>query len=119
MHAPQCQEVAATGDTNYTANFTLAKETATITFSGTISSLDEATDTAVLSIRQHNFDCGGTENVTIEVTSDDFTNGSFSITIPAPVDTKYDLVASADGKITVVEEDIDVDTTIDIVFQPL
>ena len=70
-------------------------------------------DSALLSIRQLDVNCGGAANVTIEAASLNVANGDYSITLPAGT---YDVVVSAEGETTQVSEDISADTDLDIIF---
>jgi hypothetical protein len=90
----------------------IAAVTDPITISGTVSGL--ATDVeALLSIRQRDVNCGGSENVTIEVASKYVGNeADFEIIVPAGT---YDLVVSAD-KTTQVFDNISTDVVQDIDF---
>jgi hypothetical protein len=112
-YLPACQEVEAQFFEEYSADFSLIAETETIIISGTISGLETEEDSALLSIRQLDVNCGGTANVTIEVASVAVANGDYSITLPAGT---YDMVASVTGETTQVFEDISADTELDIIF---
>jgi hypothetical protein len=93
---PACKELEAEWYfDNDPAHFALTEAIETITISGTVSGL--ATDVeALLSIRQHDVNCGGTVNSTIEVASSLVADGGdFIITLPAGT---YDLVASTAGE---------------------
>lgn len=91
----------------------IAAVTDPITISGTVSGL--ATDVeALLSIRQRDVNCGGSENVTIEVASKYVGNeADFEIILPAGT---YDLVVSAKDKTTQVFDNISTDVVQDIDF---
>ena len=115
-YLPGCKEVDAQYFEEYIADFSLTAETGTVTISGTLSGLATEEDTAMLSIRQSDVDCGGPENAVIEVASQNVANGSYSIVLPAG---SYDLVVSAAGKITRVEEGINTDTELNIALLPV
>lgn len=112
-YLPVCQEVEAQFFEEYTANFSLTAEAAIIIISGTVSGLATDEDSALLSIRQHEVNCGGAANVTIEVASLNVANGDYSITLPAGT---YDMVSSATGETTQVFPGINADIEIDIIF---
>ncbi|MFC1818379.1 DUF4382 domain-containing protein [Thermodesulfobacteriota bacterium] len=95
-YLPACKELEAEWYfDNDPAHFALTEAIEIITISGTVSGL--ATDVeALLSIRQHDVNCGGTVNSTIEVASSLVADGGdFIITLPAGT---YDLVASTAGE---------------------
>ena len=113
-YLPACQVVEAEWYfDNDPANFSLIAEAETITISGAILGLATDEESALLSIRQLDVNCGGSANVTIEVTSVNVTNGDYSITLPAGT---YDVVAWAEEESSQMFEDISADTVLDIVF---
>ena len=117
-YVPQCQVVAATEYSDYTANnFILAGADTTGTFSASVSGLDTAEDFALFSIRLAHGDCG-----VIEVASFSVAEGATSDPITLPAGTSYTVVVSAVGETTQVivspESDVvaDTDTLLNIVF---
>jgi hypothetical protein len=70
-------------------------------------------ESANLSIKQPDFDCGG-ENVTIEVSSDQVQNGSYTYTLPAGA---YELVAYTTAEMLGPIQ-ISSDTEEDLTFTP-
>jgi hypothetical protein len=96
-YLPACKELEAEWYfDNDPADFDLVAATETITISGTVTGLSPDVD-ALLSIRQHDVNCGGTEKVTIEVASEYFGNDAgFDFTLPAGT---YYLVASTTNEI--------------------
>ena len=113
-YLPACQEVEALFYEDYTADFSLVAEEATVTISGVVSGLATDTDTAELSIRLVDVDCGGEAVTTIEVASVIVTNSEYSITVPAGT---YNLVATY-GTTTLVFEHLSADTVQNIDFIP-
>jgi len=114
-YLPACKELEAEWyfDNDPVDLTLIAAVTDPITISGTVSGL--ATDVeALLSIRQRNVNCGGSENVTIEVASKYVGNeADFEIILPAGT---YDLVVSAKDKTTQVFDNISTDVVQDIDF---
>jgi hypothetical protein len=104
-YLPQCQVLEAEWYfDNDPADFTLIEAPIeTITISGTVSGLATEAE-ALLSIRQLDFNCIGSGYVTIEVASSLVADGGdFNIALPAGT---YDLVVSAQDKLTQVVKDI-------------
>jgi len=112
-YLPGCREVDAQYFEEYIANFSLEAAAESFTISITVSGLDTDEDTALLSIRQLDVDCGGLEHVTIEVASQNVANGDYSFTLPLGA---YDVVASAVGKTTQEEKGINTNTDLNFVF---
>ena len=112
-YLPGCREVDAQYFEEYIAHFSLEAAAESFTISGTVSGLATDEDTALLSIRLLDVDCGGSANTTIEVGSVIVANGDYSITVPAGT---YTLVASAAAETTLVFGDLKGDTELGIVF---
>ena len=116
-YLPACQEGVADFSGEYSSAISLTPAAETITISGSVTGLDSTEDSAVLSIRQE-IDCGSGP-VMIEIASVSVANDSDFEDIVLPFETgliSYNLVASAEGKVTQIILDITEDTELEIVM---
>ena len=114
-----CQEGVSEFSGEYSSEIIMESASETISISGSVTGLDSDEDSAVLSIRQE-IDCGSGP-VMIEVASVTVANaGSFEeIILPFESgQTSYDVVVSADGKVTEVITGIFEDSLLEIVMVP-
>jgi hypothetical protein len=102
----------------YSSEISMTPAPETITISGSVMGLDSDEDSATLSIRQE-IDCGSGP-VMIEVASINVANESNFEEIEQPFEpgqTSYNVVVSADGKVTQVIMDIIEDSVLEIVME--
>ena len=118
-YQPACQEGVSEFSGEYSSEISMTPAPPeTITISGSVAGLDSPEDSATLSIQQE-IDCGSGP-VMIEVASINVANeGNFEeIELPfEPGQTSYDVVVSADGKVTQVIMDIIEDSVLEIVME--
>lgn len=115
---PACQESVADFSGEFSSEIDMAPALETIMISGSVTGLDSPEDSAVLSIRQET-NCGSGP-VMIEVASVSVANDTDFQDIVLPFEaglTSYDVVISAEGKVTQVILDIIEDTELLIVME--
>ncbi|MEN8231397.1 MAG: hypothetical protein ABFR35_01790, partial [Thermodesulfobacteriota bacterium] len=120
--APACTQVEAEFYEAYTANVTLAVAEISGTFSGSVTGLATADDSAVFSIRQPHDPCGMIEVASVNVANTvDSDPVIYSVPIILPVGT-YEVVVSSEGEITQVFDVVEVtdvgDAVLDVDFNP-
>ena len=117
-YLPACQEGVSEFTEEYSSEISMTPAPETITISGSVMGLDSDEDSATLSIRQE-IDCGSGP-VMIEVASINVANESNFEEIELPFEpgqTSYNVVVSADGKVTQVIMDIIEDSVLEIVME--
>jgi hypothetical protein len=117
-YLPACQEGVADFSGEYSSEISMTTASETITISGSVTGLDSTEDSVILSIRQE-IDCGS-GLVMIEIASVSVANDSNFEDIILPFETgltTYNVVASAEGKVTQVIMDIIEDTDLLIAME--
>lgn len=117
-YLPTCQEGVSEFGEEFSSEISMTPALEIITLSGSVTGLDSPEDSALLSIRLE-IDCGSGP-VMVEVATVSVANDSSFGDIVLPFEsglTSYDVVVSAEGKVTQVITDIIVDTVLDIVME--
>jgi hypothetical protein len=116
-YLPTCQEGVSEFGEEFSSAISLTPAPDNISLSGSVAGLDAVEDSALLSIRLE-IDCGSGP-VTVEVANVSVANDSDfgDIVLPFDPGLSYDVVVSAEGKVTQVITDIIVDTVLDIVME--